>query len=132
MCLNNSISIGILGKLKHISYLVRSKVKVLQGKEMRVMEFVWILISAIGLFVLFNWLMGYRKEHIQIDFEERYFKEKEYIAAIKRELEDQGRVVQYKGNRKFVVDGQSYLFIERNVPMGGVPMQRTILKPVKE
>jgi hypothetical protein len=94
---------------------------------MRVMEFVWILISAIGLFVLFYWLMGYRKGHIQIDFEERYFKEKEYIEAIKRELEDQGRVVQYKGNRKFVADGQSYLFIERNVPM-----QRTILKPVKE
>lgn len=96
------------------------------------MEFVWIIIAGIGLFVLFNWLMGYRKGHIQIDFEERYVKEKEYIEAIKRELEDQGRDVQYKGNRKFVVDGQSFLFIERNVPMGGVPLQRTILKPVKE
>jgi hypothetical protein len=31
-----------------------------------------------------------------------------------------------------VVDGQTCLFIERNVTMGGVPMQRTILKPVKE
>lgn len=95
------------------------------------MEIIWIVLAGIGALLLFNWLMGYRKGHIQIDFEERYFNEKEYIEAIKRELEKQGRNVEYKGNRKFVVDGKVYLFIERNVSMGGVPMQRTILKPVK-
>jgi hypothetical protein len=96
------------------------------------MEFIWVTLAVIGALLLFNWLMGYRKGHIQIDFEDRYFKEKEYIEAIKRELEEQGRQVEYKGNRKFVVDGQPYLFIERNVSMGGVPLQRTILKPVKK
>ncbi|MCR8849798.1 hypothetical protein NQ095_15370 [Rossellomorea sp. SC111] len=95
------------------------------------MEFIWLILAGLGALFLFNWLMGYRKEHIQIDFENRYVKEKEYIDAIKRELGKQGRDVEYMGNRKFVIDGRPYLFIERNVSMGGVPLQRTILKPVK-
>ncbi|MGM0854858.1 MAG: hypothetical protein ACQEWI_19975 [Bacillota bacterium] len=74
--------------------------------------------------------MGYRKGYIQIDFEERFFKEEEYIEAIRKELEQQGNDVKYKGNRTFIVDGRTYLFIERNVSMGGVPLQRTILKPI--
>lgn len=96
------------------------------------MEYIWVILAAIGALILFNWLMGYRKGHIQIDFEERFFKEKEYIEAIKSELENQGRHVEYKGNRRFFVDGRPYLFIERNVSMGGVPLQRTILKPVRK
>ncbi|TMU85186.1 hypothetical protein FGG79_15010 [Bacillus sp. BHET2] len=96
------------------------------------MEFLWIVLAGLGALILFNWVMGYRKGHIQIDFEERYFNEKDYIDAITRELEEQGRQVEYMGNMKFIVDGQTYLFIERNVSMGGVPMQRTILKPVKK
>ncbi|PFG07427.1 hypothetical protein [Bacillus sp. es.034] len=94
------------------------------------MEFIWIILAGGGALFLFNWLMGYRKGHIQIDFEERYFKEKEYIEAIKRELVEQGRNVEYEGDRKFLIDGRRYLLIERNVSMGGVPLQRTILKPV--
>jgi hypothetical protein len=97
---------------------------------MNEMEFIWIILAGGGALFLFNWLMGYRKGYIQIDFEERYFKEKEYIEAIKRELAKQGRNVEYEGDRKFLIDGRSYLFIERNVSMGGVPLQRTILKPV--
>ncbi len=96
------------------------------------MEFLWIILAGAGALILFNWLMGYRKGHIQMDFEERFFKEKDYIEAIERELEGKGRQVEYKGDRKFTVDGQTYLFIERNVSMGGVPLQRTILKPVKK
>jgi hypothetical protein len=96
------------------------------------MGIIWGTLAGIGALLLFNWLMGYRKGHIQIDFEERYFKEKEYIAAIETELEGKGRQVKYMGNRKFIVDGLPYLFIERNVSMGGVPLQRTILKPVKK
>ncbi|NMH69268.1 hypothetical protein HF072_10830 [Bacillus sp. RO3] len=96
------------------------------------MEFLFILLGGIVLFMLFNWLMGYRKEHIQIDFEERHFKEGEYIEAIRQELEQKGKDVEYVGERKFIVDGKTYLFIERNVSMGGVPLQRTILKPVNK
>ncbi|WRP07753.1 hypothetical protein U9J35_06170 [Rossellomorea aquimaris] len=96
------------------------------------MGFIWIVLAGIALLFLFNWLMGYRKGHIQIDFEERFFKEEEYIEAIKKELEQQGNDVEYKGSRTFIVDGRTYLFIERNISMGGVPLQRTILKPIRK
>lgn len=91
---------------------------------------IFILIFG-GVLTGFNFLMGYRKNHIRIDFDERYTNHKEYVLAITRELENQGRDVFYKGNRVFLIDGSRYIFIERNFPIGGVPMQRTILKPDK-
>lgn len=91
-----------------------------------------LFLAILGLCLAgFNWLMGYRKNHITIDFDERYVDFKEYIEAIQNELVNQGREVSYIGNRKFIIDGQTYIFIERNVSMGGVPLQRTILKPEK-
>lgn len=53
----------------------------------------------------------------------------EYIKAIQSELIKQGRKVCYKENGKFIIDGHSYIFIERNISIVGVPLQRTILKP---
>ncbi len=72
--------------------------------------------------------MGYRKGNITIDFDERYFNQKDYIAAIQKKLESQGRIVYYQGNNLFNIDGHTYLLIERNVSMGGIPLQRTILR----
>ncbi|SDO49146.1 hypothetical protein [Halobacillus aidingensis] len=97
------------------------------------MLWVYIFIGAagIGLFVLFNWLMGYRKGHIQIDFDERYIDHQEYVQAIEKELSERGHTVRYEGNHTFIVDEKPYVFFERNVPIGGVPLQRTILKPEK-
>lgn len=89
---------------------------------------IFILVLAGGLF-LFNTLMGYKKDHIVIDFDERYFQYNEYIQAIQRKMESKGRDVKYEGDGRFIIDGKKYLFIERNVSMGGVPLQRTILKP---
>ncbi|MCA0982851.1 hypothetical protein LCL89_02200 [Halobacillus yeomjeoni] len=90
-----------------------------------------MVILFVGMFFLFNWLMGYRKGHIQIDLDERYFNHKEYIKAIQGELEKRGYQAEYLGNHEFEIDGKSFLFLERNVSMGGVPLQRTILKPNK-
>ncbi|WP_394582311.1 hypothetical protein [Cytobacillus firmus] len=91
-----------------------------------------LFLAILGLCLFgFNWLMGYRKNHITIDLDERYVDFKEYVEAIQIELANQGREVSYIGNRKFIIDGQTYIFIERNVSMGGVPLQRTILKPEK-
>ncbi|MDZ5713514.1 hypothetical protein [Jeotgalibacillus haloalkalitolerans] len=87
-----------------------------------------ILIAIVGLLFLLNRLMGYKKGNIIIDFDERYYKFSEHVEAIRNKLEDDGRDVDYMGNGKFRIDGRDYLFIERNVSMGGVPMQRTILK----
>ncbi|MGP4063178.1 hypothetical protein [Halobacillus sp. H74] len=93
--------------------------------------YLWVVVLIAGLFFLFNWLMGYRKGHMQIDFDERFRNHKEYVLAIQKELENKGHKVSYEGNYKFYIDGRSYVFIERNVNMGGGPLQRTILKPVK-
>ncbi|MEL3972733.1 hypothetical protein AAEO50_10615 [Rossellomorea oryzaecorticis] len=100
--------------------------------EMLIMGIILAILISAGMLFLFNWLMGYRKGHIRIDFDERYFKEKEHIEAIRTELEKQGKEVHYQGNGHFIIDGESYLFIERTVNMGGVPMQRTILQPIKK
>ncbi|MGG1685978.1 hypothetical protein [Pseudalkalibacillus sp. NRS-1564] len=88
-----------------------------------------MLVVIVASLTGFNWLMGYRKNHIQIDLDERYIDYNEYVRALKNELSAQGKDVEYLGNRKFKIDGKKYLFIERNVTMGGVPLQRTILKP---
>lgn len=93
---------------------------------------VWIVVVGIGSFFLFNWLMGYRKGHIQIDFNERYMDHKAYVQAIEAELDRKGYQANYEGDFTFRINGKPYVFIERNVPMGGVPLQRTILKPVKK
>ncbi|WP_226582766.1 hypothetical protein [Halobacillus litoralis] len=94
--------------------------------------FLGIVGMAAGLFFLFNWLMGYRKGHMQIDLDERYMNHSEYIQAVKKKLIEEGHEVSYQGDYKFLIDGRLYVFIERNVPMGGVPLQRTILKPIKK
>jgi hypothetical protein len=90
-----------------------------------------VIAVLLGAFFLFNWLMGYKKNHIVIDFDERYIDYNKYVKAIQQELESRGKDVKYEGNYRFIIDGKRYLFIERNVSMGGVPMQRTILKPEK-
>ncbi|WLR42490.1 hypothetical protein LC087_17610 [Bacillus carboniphilus] len=92
------------------------------------MKILFALLVIIGCFILFNWLMGYRKGNIVIDFDERFFNRDRYISAIKKKLESEGRMVEYKGGGRFLIDGKTYLFIERNVSMGNVPLQRTILK----
>jgi len=46
-------------------------------------------------------------------------------------VEKQGRAVEYRGQREFIIDGKKYMFYEMNLPMGRVPMQHTILKPLK-
>jgi hypothetical protein len=90
-----------------------------------------VLVLAGGLF-LFNMLMGYKKGNIILDLDERYIEYSDYIQAIKKELESKGYKVKYEGNGTFTIDGKRYLFMERNVSMGGAPLQRTILKPEKK
>ncbi|MFD2657548.1 hypothetical protein [Gracilibacillus thailandensis] len=91
-------------------------------------HFLLVIIMFTGAFCLFNWLMGYKKGNIIIDLDDRYIQYSEYVSAIQRKLESEGRDVTYLGDRRFSIDGKNYMFIERNVSMGGVPMQRTILK----
>lgn len=94
-----------------------------------ILQGILFLLMIVGLFVLFNRLMGYRKNYITLDLEERYFDHSSFVEAVQKELESQGRDVTYEGNSRFIIDGKSFLFFERNVSMGGVPLQRAILKP---
>jgi len=94
-----------------------------------------LVLFGILLFVLyllaFNWYMGQGKGHIILDLDERYFEFNEYIDAILHELREKGKEARYVSYRQFVIDGISYRLIERTVTVGGVPLQRTILKPLK-
>ncbi len=95
---------------------------------MSILEFIFILIILFAGVFGFNWLMGYRNQNITLDLDERYIDLKEYAKAVKAELESQGKTVEYRGNRLFIINGKQYHLIERNVSMGGVPLQHTILQ----
>lgn len=95
------------------------------------MQIFLMLVMLSLFFVGSNWLMGYRKNYITIDLEERYMDYNKYIEAIQSELVKQGKEASYQRNGIFLIDGRSYIFKERNIPVGGVPLQRTILKPDK-
>jgi len=100
----------------------------------RVMNMDILIGVVIGLLALFgfNWLMGYKKGNIQLDLDERYIHLKEYVQAIQEELTKQGKQVSYQGNRIFSIDNHRYLLVERNVSMGGAPLQHTVLKRLKK
>lgn len=67
-----------------------------------------LLAMFILFFIVFNWLMGYRKNHITIDLDGRYMDHIRYVKAIQCELAKQGREICYKENGKFIVDGRSF------------------------
>lgn len=50
--------------------------------------------------------MGYRNQNITLDIDERYMDLNKYSKAVKAELESQGKTVEYKGNRIFMIDGK--------------------------
>ncbi|MGY4689977.1 hypothetical protein [Salibacterium sp. K-3] len=94
------------------------------------MSFIFYAIAGAGALLFFNWLMGYRKNWISLTLNNRYNDLKEYGTAVEKELTAKGHTAVYEGNGYFLVDGRSYLLQGRTLPMGGVPMQRTVLKPV--
>ncbi|TLS35221.1 hypothetical protein [Pseudalkalibacillus caeni] len=97
------------------------------------MNFLFTIIGFLVGLAGLNWLLGFQKGNITLDLENRFVDfNSNYVAAIKTELEKQGRTVSYMGNRRFLIDGKTYIFMDRNVSMGGAPLQRTVLKPLKK
>ncbi|MDI3234274.1 hypothetical protein QK289_04575 [Exiguobacterium antarcticum] len=76
----------------------------------------------------FSYLLGYRNKNITMTFDDRFYTLEEHVKAIEEKLTQDGKQVEYIGNRQFLVDGKKYLFVERTVSMSGVPMQQTILE----
>ncbi|WP_223701388.1 hypothetical protein [Sutcliffiella deserti] len=93
------------------------------------MEFIIALIFGIGFLFFFNWWMGYKQDHIILDFEESNVNQDDYINAILKRLESQGRSVKYMENGRFIVDEKRYMFMENEAT--GEALQRTVLKPEK-
>lgn len=89
-----------------------------------------IIVFAVALF-LFNLLMGYKKGNITLDLDGRHTNQKEQAHAVVNELKKQGMKVEYSGNGQYVINGKAYVVHQRNVAMGGAPLQRTVLVPVK-
>jgi len=99
--------------------------------DIKMLQLVFIGIFVAGGFWFYNsFLLGNKKNNIVLTFDDRFTNLDEHITAIKRELTYEGRKVEYLGNRKFIVDGKPYIFVERTVPnLGeGVPVQQTILE----
>lgn len=92
-----------------------------------------ILAVVIGamLWFYFGYLLGFRKKNITMTFDDRFYSLEEHISAIEHKLVTDGHSARYLGNRRFEVDGKPYLFLERTVPVGGVPTQQTILERQK-
>ncbi|MEW9502769.1 hypothetical protein [Jeotgalibacillus marinus] len=90
--------------------------------------FIFVLLGILIFWFSFSFLMGYKKGNITLDLDDHYTDPKKYVEAVKQELENQGRTVNYEGNYQFLIDGKVYTMISSNVPMGA-PLQRTILKP---
>ncbi|ASK64100.1 hypothetical protein CFK37_19040 [Virgibacillus phasianinus] len=90
-----------------------------------------IIILSIILFGLTR-LLGYRNKNITIELDNRYSNLTEHAKAVVHELERQGRNVKYRENGYFLIDDRLYMVHTRNAAMGGIPLQRTVLVPVKK
>lgn len=75
--------------------------------------------------------MGYKKDNITLDLEERYTNQKKQSYAVIKELMIQGKTAEYTGNGEYSVDGKRYAVMQRNVGMGGAALQPTVLVPIK-
>lgn len=96
------------------------------------LEGVMFIVAVLLIVAGANWLMGYRKGNITLELEDRFTDHGKYVRAVKQELREQGREVSYQGDGEFLIDGNRYLMVARNVSIHGVPLQRTILKRLKK
>lgn len=76
---------------------------------------VWLIINYVlsSLFDVLN--------HFKMKFVDRYYSLVEHINAIECILLTDEHSARYLGDRRFEVDCKPYLFLERTVPVGGVP-----------
>lgn len=93
----------------------------------------FITISAFVIMLFgFNRLMGYRKGNITLELDGRYTSQSDQAKAVTEVLRKQGKSAEYNGDGHYVVDGLPYVVLKRNVAMGGVPLERTVLVPEKK
>jgi len=74
---------------------------------------------------MFN-LFGKRK--IVIDLEERYYNLTDLKKAVIKHFQKKGTACEIIDTHTLLVDNQKYTLSEKTISMGGVPLQRVILK----
>lgn len=99
------------------------------------MEWIMMGVGVLGVLSLgyffYSYLFGYNKGNIVLTLDEHYTSLDAYVPAILSALYEQGKTAHYVGDRKFQVEGKTYVLVERVVPIGRVPTQQTVLQPVK-
>lgn len=95
-----------------------------------------IILAIVVFFVVvfgFNRILGPKKEDIKLDLDERFANPDKQAEAIKQELKNQGKEVEYKKNGHFIVDGKPYIMQTQSELGGaGISHQSTVLKPIKD
>ncbi|MEH7315010.1 hypothetical protein [Priestia megaterium] len=68
------------------------------------------------------------KKKIVIDFEERYYNLTDLKKAVIKYFQKKGTTCEIIDTHTLLVDNQKYTLSEKTISMGGVPLQRVILK----
>ncbi|MFV3012935.1 hypothetical protein ACLD43_14115 [Clostridium botulinum] len=73
----------------------------------------------------------FSKDRFVIELDDRYFNQKDLINAACEYLNNQGKKCEIVDIYTLLIDGKKYSATERNLNMGGVPLQQVIVKEIK-
>lgn len=95
-----------------------------------------VVLAIVVFFVIvfgFKWILGSKKGDIKLDLDSRFENPDKQAGAIKQELENQGKEVEYKQNGRFIIDGTPYIMRAQSELGGaGISHQSTVLTPIKD
>src|SRR5699024_10712154 len=95
-----------------------------------------VVLAIVVFFVIvfgFKWILGSKKGDIKLDLDSRFENPDKQAGAIKQELENQGKEVEYKQNAHFIIDGTPYIMQAQSELGGaGISHQSTVLTPIKD
>src|SRR5699024_12882896 len=95
-----------------------------------------VVLAIVVFFVIvygFKWILGSRKGDINLDLDSRFENPDNQAGAIKQELDNQGKDVEYKQNGHFIIDGTPYIMQGHNELGGdGIAHQITVHTPTKD
>lgn len=89
---------------------------------------VLLFFSISSVILWYKWIFSNPKNNILIQLDVQYSYDKDYTLAIVNHLIEQGRQVQFLGNRRYLVDGQNYILHEISIPIGASLSTYPILK----
>ncbi|MGG3178022.1 hypothetical protein ABEQ41_07095 [Priestia megaterium] len=76
-------------------------------------------------------MFGFGRKKIVVDFEERYYNLTDLKKAVVKHFNKKGKQCNIVDNHTVSIDNTNYILTEKTISMGGVPLQRVILKEAK-